>query len=312
MSFNAWILAGATASGKSAVSQIIAERMGAVIISADSMLVYKGMDIGTAKPSLIERGNVAYYGIDLVTPAQCFSTGAWINAAQDALQTIHNEPIIVTGGTGLYIKALTAGLETAEIDPQRRSHWEMVYQRSGIDALLQELKKALPNKSLNNIDQTNPRRIIRALLHLEQSGRLPENWEQNPKPQIIALTMERSLLHQRIQQRVQQMFSMGLIEETRQLKDQYPLWSPTAMEAIGYREALGVLEGTLNTEQAQERICARTRQLAKRQETWLRHQFSTIWCVVTENDSLESVAEKVLNFWHEYGKNEIKINNNNA
>lgn len=309
MPLNAWILAGATANGKSAICQLLAERLNLSILSADSMLVYKGMDIGTAKPSIKERGSTNYYGIDLVTPDQPFSTGAWINAARESLSVMDpatHAPLIVTGGTGLYIKALTSGIDSNVSDPEIRAHWRAFYDDNGIDALRAEIVKRIPEHAAA-LREANPRRLIRTLEHLDSSSHLPDNWERDAKPRIVALTMPREQLHSRILRRIKIMFNQGLLEEVQNLKALYPQWSETAAKAIGYEEALSVVEGTLSQEEAMERIAMRTRKLAKRQETWFRHQHNTIWCIIDDRDCVEKTAEKVLSLWQEHETTELKI-----
>jgi tRNA dimethylallyltransferase len=303
----AWILAGATATGKSAVCQQIAEREGLEILSADSMLVYRGMDIGTAKPSPAERGDVPYHGIDLVTPDCPFSVGAWAVAARAAAAIPREKPLLVTGGTGLYIRALTGGLDSGASDPRRREHWRRIFQQEGAEALRRAIRARLDPAPAGLDGERNPRRLIRTLEHLDCAGRLPDNWKRQPQPPIVALTLPADALHARIRRRVEAMFARGLLEETEHLRQLYPLWSETAARAIGYAEALAVLEGGLSREAAVERICVRTRQLAKRQTTWFRHQHQTLWCEIQERDSVETTAEKVLQLWAKHGTAEIKI-----
>lgn len=147
MRHHAWILAGATATGKSSVCQHLAERMNLKILSADSMLVYKGMDIGTATPSAEERGEVPYFGINVVTPDKAFSTGAWMKEVRNSfvsIETSHDKPLIVTGGTGLYIKALTSGIESEAADPEIRHRWKAVLEKEGIGRLQNEIRTRLP------------------------------------------------------------------------------------------------------------------------------------------------------------------------
>ncbi len=310
---SAWILAGATATGKSAVCQLLAERLGLRILSADSMLVYRGMDIGTAKPVVRERGSVAYGGIDLVTPDQPFSTGAWIQSVRDflaesAAEGSAVEPVIVTGGTGLYLRALISGMDAEAVCPERRRFWQSFLAEHGLAAVQSELRKRIGEADARLADSVNPRRIIRALEHLEISGRLPDSWRtEEQRPPVVALRMPRAQLHVRISQRVKQMFAGGLLDEVRELRQLYPQWSATADQAIGYQEALAVLTGRLTQEEAMERITIRTRQLAKRQETWFRHQQNTVWCEIEASDCVEAIAEKVLNLWTAYGKIALKI-----
>lgn len=331
-SSTAWILAGATATGKTAVAQVLAERLGCAILSADAMLVYRGMDIGTAKPSPAERGSVPYFGIDLVTPAESFSTGLWLADAARALRvaaTAHedvrppssrtamegecpHEPrvdssiprggLIVAGGTGLYLKALTAGFDSEQADPARRAHWQALFENDGLAALQSALTERAPGALKNLADPSNPRRLIRALEHLDARGCLPSSWkEAAPPAAILALRLPREQLHRRIERRVATMFRLGLVDEVRTLRQAYPAWSATALQAIGYAEVCALLDGTLSEAAAFERIVIRTRQLAKRQETWFRHQMQTVWLDIDETDPPALIAPRVLDLWRQHG-----------
>ncbi|MEI7898689.1 MAG: tRNA (adenosine(37)-N6)-dimethylallyltransferase MiaA [bacterium] len=319
---HAWILAGATATGKTAVAQVLAEQLGCAILSADSMLVYRGMDIGTAKPTLAERGNVPYFGIDQVTPAEPFSTGAWLAAAARAVSTVEtvsrtvcgsppeaslSEPsLIVVGGTGLYIKALTSGFDSEEADPARRAHWQALFERDGLAALQHALGERAPAALESLADPSNPRRLIRALEHLDAHGRLPQNWQSVMSPAtILALRLPRKQLHHRIGQRVTTMFRQGLVDEVRALRHTCPVWSATALQAIGYAEVCAWLDGKFTEQVAVETIMGRTRQLAKRQETWFRHQTQTVWLDIDETDPPALIAQRVLTLWRQHGPTPI-------
>lgn len=293
-----WILAGATATGKSAVAQRIAELTGGTIISADAMLVYRGMDIGTAKPTLAERGAVPYAGLDLATPAESFSTGRWLEAVKPIAA---QGGAIVAGGTGLYIKALAQGLdETPQVDPDLRARLTACFETGGVPALHAELlRRGTDPHTLP--DPSNPRRLIRALEILETSGALPSRWQSAEPPRVTALRWPRALLHARIETRVQQMYAQGLLEETAHLIEAYPAWSSTASGAIGYAEAVGVLRGALTREAAMEKTIIRTRQLARRQETWFRHQTHPCWVDLTGKESIETVATRILEQWRKDG-----------
>lgn len=307
----AFILAGATATGKTAAAQLLAEHMGCSILSADAMLVYQGMDIGTAKPTPQERGDVPYAGIDIVTPAEPFSTGRWLEAASLALRSLGNnaQPPIVVGGTGLYIKALTDGLLSSEPAPELRAKWQAVLDHEGVAGLQHALLQRAPEAFGTLSDTTNPRRLLRALEHLETDGRLPKHWDapNTPAAPVIVLTLPREQLHRRIERRVDQMFSAGLLDEVRALRSAYPSWSPTAAKAIGYEEACALLDRKLSHEEARERIIIRTRQLAKRQETWFRHQAVAHWLMITEQDAPQTVAQRVLDLWRTHGPTRIHI-----
>ena len=307
---HAWILAGATATGKTAVAQLLAEQLGCAILSADAMLVYRGMDIGTAKPSPAERGAVPYFGLDLATPAESFSTGAWLTAAAQALRATGKASpecgLIVTGGTGLYIKALTSGFDSEEADPARRAHWQALFEREGLDALRRSLAERSPSALENLADPSNPRRLIRALEHLDTRGCLPRNWQNDAAPAtVLALRLPREQLHRRIEYRVATMFRKGLADEVRALRHTYPVWSATALQAIGYAEVCALLDGTLSEKAAFERIVTRTRQLAKRQETWFRHKTQPVWLDIDENDPPALIAQRVLTLWRQHGPTSV-------
>ena len=217
---NAYLLAGPTASGKSAIAATLAREMGAVILSADSMLVYRGMNVGTAKPPPEEIAEFRMGGVDLVTPAEEFSAGAWLRAAAEWVKSVpETTPIVIVGGTGLYFSALLRGLDRA--------------------------------------------------------------WTK-PPPEYPVLKIDRSIVRQRIADRLDGMFVAGLEKEKQRLKALYPVWSRTASLAIGYREG-----------DDREKIRIRTCQLAKRQDTWFRHQASAIY--------VEPTVEAVRECWRAHG-----------
>lgn len=297
-----WMLAGATATGKSDAAQRLAERHGCAILSADSMLVYKGMDIGTAKPGAASRGQVRYAGIDLVTPAEPFSAGRWLEEARRALAD--GGGWIVAGGTGLYFKALTEGLDAGEADPAVRAKWREVFKTGGADALREALQR-IDAGALARMggDAANPRRLLRALEVAESGGRVAP--APKPRARFAVLRMPRETLRRRIAARVEAMFRAGLLEETERLAARYPRWSQTASGAIGYAEARAVLEGAMKLDEAKERIAVRTNQLAKRQETWFRHQADPVWIDLAGDEPPDAVADKVERVWREYGPNRI-------
>ena len=283
-----YCLAGATATGKSAVAQLLAERIGGVILSADAMLVYRSLDIGTAKPSRAERGDVPYFGIDCVTPAEDFSAAMWLNEAERA--SASSAPCIVAGGTGLYFSALLRGL-----DPSPPSNPAL---RATLEALpLEALQARLAATGRTIADPSNPRRLVRALEILESGGELPGGWQEKVKPALTALTWDRAVLHQRIARRVEEMYAAGLLVEAERARTRYPQWSRTAAQAIGYAEAFAVLDGTMSLAEAKERTVIRTRQLARRQEVYLRGQFEVTWIRGESGDTVESLAEKVAQEW---------------
>ncbi len=305
----AWILAGATASGKSAVAQILAEKLGCAIISADAMSVYQGMDIGTAKPGAAERDRVKHFGLDLVSPEQSCSAGMWLADVARAAAAVGPEPgcrLIMAGGSGLYIKAATCGLDGRAADPAARSRWQAVLESGGTEALRAAIAARAPDALAKLADPDNPRRLIRALEHLDASDALPANWSRPGRASPIAvLRLPREQLHGRIQRRVTEMFRHGFVEEVRVLCQRFPRWSPTAAKAIGYAEVRAMLDGFITRDEAFERTVTRTRQLAKRQETWFRHQAEAVWIDIEDSDPPATVADRVLQTWQNYGPTEI-------
>ncbi len=252
-----------------------------------------------------------------MTPAEPFSTGLWIEAAARALSPTPaatstaqpQTPFIVVGGTGLYIKALTDGIQSTVAQPDVRAKWQTVFERDGIDGLQTALQQLAPGSLENLADRANPRRVLRALEQVETNGTLPDQWKKddNATAPFIVLTLPREQLHRRIALRVDQMFRAGFIEEVRALRRDYPSWSSTAAKAIGYEEVSALLDNTLTQEQAREKIIIRTRQLAKRQETWFRHQARAQWLLLTETDTPQAIAERVRNLWRDHGPTTIRV-----
>jgi len=284
--YAAFFLVGPTAVGKSAVAQHLAEQRSASILSADSMLIYRGMDIGTAKPTVAERGDVPYYGVDLAEPDESFSVWDYRRHALEALAALpEGEELIVTGGTGLYVKSLIHGLEDRPGgDAALRTEWERRLADEGIGALQDAVRRAAPERFEALADKENPRRLIRALEAAGAPHAVP-SWTSAEEPVVVGLSMEPELLNARIAQRVEEMYAQGLMEEvTRLLERDRPL-SETARQAIGYAEAIELIEGQATQAEAVERTIIRTRRLAKRQRTWFRHQANVDWLeVAPESD----------------------------
>ncbi|MBP5542605.1 MAG: tRNA (adenosine(37)-N6)-dimethylallyltransferase MiaA [Kiritimatiellae bacterium] len=292
------LIAGATATGKSAVAQWLAERTGAAIVSTDSMLVYRGMDVGTAKPSAEERGRVRYIGLDCVEPGERFSAGDWLQRVREGVAALPaGTPLIAAGGTGLYFRALQQGLDAPPCDLAVRQKFRALYDEGGIDALQAEMARlgvAVPPG-----DGQNPRRLMRALEKATSGTPAPApaaaagGFAPFANAAAFLLTMDRDALAARIERRARKMFDEGIVEEAvRIFGDGAP--SETAAGAIGYAEALSFARGELTLEEAIERVSARTRQLAKRQRTWFRHQFEAVEVAVSPDDTPEAVATRIV------------------
>jgi len=293
------VIAGATATGKSAVAQLLAERTGAAIVSADSMLVYRGMDVGTAKPTAEERRRVRYIGLDCVAPGQRFSAGEWLECVRRGVAALPaGTPLVVAGGTGLYIRALLDGLDAPPADDAARIRARAIFASGGLDALKAEAARLCAPVPAG--DAENPRRLMRAIERALAPPRAtaPARGadalrERFAGARVFCLAMDRDALAARIELRARRMFEEGIVEEAARI---FGAGSPseTALGAIGYAEALAFSRGEMSLEQAIERVAARTRQLAKRQRTWFRHQLDALEINVSPNETAASIADRLL------------------
>jgi tRNA dimethylallyltransferase len=299
---SAFFLVGATASGKSAVAQHIAEREGHLIVSADSMNLYRGMDIGTAKPTAEEREKADYAGFDLAEPTEKFSVAAYLNAIRPVFES--GREVIVVGGTGLYVKCLTEGFDDV---PPENTELRAELEALDFSALEKRAKEEASGlyEALTEDDRQNPRRLVRILERTNAGPAVHTKWNSGPKPKIVGLRVERDVLHKRIEQRVEQMYAVGLLEEARELM-QLEL-SPTALQAIGYAEAFAVLNNEMTLEEAKEKTVIRTRQLAKRQMTWFRNQLNVEWIDTSGYATLEDLAAAVSEAWIRMGSTPVQI-----
>jgi len=303
--YEARFLVGPTAVGKTAVAHALAERHGWTLLSADAMLVYRGMDIGTAKPSPEERRRYAYGGLDLLEPGEQASLHGYVVAARRFFAEAAREgrEVLVVGGSGLYIKALIQGLDEAPgSDAAWRAEAEAVLAARGLEALQALVRARVPEAYAALEDPANPRRLIRAAERAtEREG---GTWVQQEARPVAGLDAPRAFLHARIAARARRMLDDGLVEETRRLLAAGPL-SATAAQAIGYREAAEVLEGRVMLDGAVERIALRTRQLAKRQMTWFRRQARVEWIATDETSNAGHLADAAETVWNTYGKTTV-------
>jgi tRNA dimethylallyltransferase len=275
----AFALLGPTASGKSALALKAAEKLPLEIVSMDSALVYRGMDIGTAKPGAALRAQVPHHLIDIIDPDQSFSAGRWredaIKAVLDVLK--RNQIPLLVGGTMLYYRALTSGLDALpQADARIRAAIEAEAARRGWPAQHAQLEKVDP-KAAGRIAPNDAQRIQRALEVWRIAGKPLSALQGVAKKDLpfelkgVALLPERALLHQKIEIRFEAMLQLGLIDEVRALKKKYRLSAAMpSMRAVGYRQVWEYLEGRFDEETLKEKAVAATRQLAKRQLTWLR------------------------------------------
>lgn len=280
-------LMGPTASGKTALSIQLAQALNGEIISVDSALVYRGMDIGTAKPSLDERQGIPHHLIDILDPSQTFSTGEFKKSALEKMAQIHQRgrTPILTGGTMLYFNALLNGLaDLPQADPEIRERLLLEYQQSGGEKMHQRLQKIDP-QSAARIHPNDPQRIQRALEVYEITGKplteIINEASDQPLPyrkiKLIIAPQERKTLHDKIALRFQLMLQNGLLEEVEQLYYRGDLdETMPAVRAVGYRQAWAYLQGRYDYDMMTEKGIVATRQLAKRQFTWLRKHTDAI------------------------------------
>lgn len=294
---SATVIVGPTASGKTELAHRLADRWGLPVLSADSMMVYRGMDRGTAKPAEEEREQYSYMGLDYADPSERFNTGRYLECVKEELGTRGGD-IIAVGGTGLYLKALHQGLDDLpEGNPSLRAEYGALLEDKGLEWLAGKLRQDDPELA-ERTDLNNPRRVIRAL---ETTG-LPRTRNHQPDDiPFLGIHLDKSELNQRIQQRAKGMFRSGLIDETRQLLETFGALSPTAAAAIGYREAIGVLDNTLTVDEAIEKTIIRTRQYAKRQMTWFRNQAKVHWLEATGKES-DALAEQAAAWVEKHGR----------
>ena len=293
------VICGATATGKSDIAIEVAQSIGAEIINADSMQLYKGMDIGTAKLSIEERGGIPHHLLDILSVRED-STVAWYqDLARKTISEIHarNKHAVIVGGTGLYIKAILDDLNFPDTDPIIRARLESEALEFGTDSLFARLQVEDPAAALA-IDRANTRRVIRALEVIEITGKpftanLPrEDSSRYPDAMQFGLVMEREHLRERIDQRVDQMWDKGFVAEVDKLIEDGILEGATAQRAIGYSSLIASRAGTVSELEAKEETKRATRQYARRQETWFSRDARITW-VAPHQPRLETILQKI-------------------
>ena len=280
------VIGGPTATGKTALSIELAKQIGGEIISADSMLIYQGMDIGTAKPTMEERQGVPHYMIDVVKPNQRFSVAEYKKGALEAIETILAKgkvPIIV-GGTGLYIDTLVYGIDYPDIetDLAYRQELEKRAETEGLAKLYEEAYQIDP-EAMEKISSNDQKRICRVLELYQATGKTKTQLEIESRKKgvpyeyhVFALGMKREKLYERINQRVDLMIEQGLIEEVEGIWKTYSEF-PTAMQGLGYKEVVAYLQKEITKQEMIDKIKMETRRYAKRQITWFKKNKETIW-----------------------------------
>lgn len=297
------ILTGPTAAGKTALSIGLAKRINGAIISADSMQVYRHMDIGSAKVTPEEMDGVPHYLIDVLEPHEEFSVHTFKQMAENALGEIYGKGMIpiVVGGTGFYIQALLYDIQFTETDTDTayRSQLEGLAEKNGADWLHGELKKVDP-EAAEQIHANNVKRVIRALEYYHQTGQKisDHNAEERQRTspynyKYFVLNRNREELYRRIDLRVDKMLEAGLLDEVKALKNMGYTRDMVAMKGLGYKEVLDYLSGEITLDEAVYRVKRDSRHFAKRQLTWFRRERDVTWVELDGRDE-DEVLEKLI------------------
>lgn len=294
------IIAGPTASGKSAIAVSLAQKFDGEIISCDSMQIYRRLNVGTAKITSEETMGVKHYMIDVAEPDEEYSAWEYSRAAKAAIEEVSSRgklPIVV-GGTGLYIESLIYPLNfSVNKDDEVRSRLMRELEEYGAEALHARLAEVDPEDAAK-IHPNNTKRLIRALEILELSGGVKikeELKEMQYDVCLVALDVERKTLYDRIDERVERMFKNGLIEEIRAITDGgYADKNCQSMQAIGYKELFGYLEGTRTLDEVKAEIKQNTRRYAKRQISWLKRYKFAVWIDPRDTDKIQKTVREFL------------------
>ncbi len=296
-------IVGPTATGKTALAVSLAAEFDAEIVSADSRQVYRGLDIGTAKPTAKERAQALHHVLNVVDADDTsFSVAVWRRHAEEALATIaarRKQPWLV-GGTGLYVQSIVDGLVFPDVPPQPelRAEFERTLKQEGIDALVARLRRLDPVAAAR-VDVRNPRRVIRALEVCLVTGK-PFSAQRGQRPPTypvlqIGLRTDRDSLYRRIDERVDRMIADGFVAEVERLLDRGVTTDLPSMQSTGYRQLAAHLQGTCTLAAAIQQTKYATHQLAKRQETWFRKQKGIQWIEVGA-DAVGAARERIEEF----------------
>jgi tRNA dimethylallyltransferase len=297
------IIAGATATGKSELAVAVAKELQAEIISADSMQLYKGMDIGTAKLTLEEQSGIPHHLLDVVDVKDDVSVSWYQEVARAKIDELQNQgkSVVVVGGTGLYIKAILDDLNFPDTDPEVRMKLNLEAEKIGGNAMHERLSKLDPAAGLA-IPKENVRRVVRALEVIEITGKpftavLPRvDSSKYPEAMQFGLAMDRESLDARIDNRVTRMWDLGFVDEVESLINIGLLEGRTAQAAIGYAQIVRMKHGEIDDAVAREDTARATRQYARRQETWFSKDLRITWLSAKSNlsERMDLVLQAIL------------------
>lgn len=298
------VICGPTASGKTALSIDLANKINGEIVSADSMQIYKDMNIGTAKPTTKEMNGIKHYLIDCVSPSIRYSVADFKKDATEAIEEIlkKGKTPIVVGGTGLYIDSLIYGIDYNEmkVDLDYRNYLEEQAEKKGLNYLY-DLAKSIDEKAMQKISPNDKKRICRVLEIYKSTGKTKTQLEIESRQKevnydfkVFAIDMDRSILYDRINKRVDIMINDGLIEEVKDLINKYHE-IPTAMQGLGYKEVVEYFDGKYSKEDMIDKIKMESRRYAKRQLTWFRRNKNIFWLNASNeiNKNTDIILEEI-------------------
>ena len=298
-----WVLTGPTACDKTEIGFTVAQKIGGEIISADSMLFYRGMDIGTAKPSPGMRELVPHHFIDIIDPWESYSVGRYVDDVESLIDTADSKDrkFLIVGGSPLYVKGLVDGIFNGpEADWDIRRDLEELADEKGNQYVHDILQKIDPDKAVE-LHPNNLRRIIRAIEVYRITGKpvseLQEEYKLTRKSyqfNILCIAREREDIYRRINERVEIMFDKGLVDEVQSLLDNPGGLSKQAKQALGYKEIIQYLDGGLTLDDAKEMVKQSTRRFAKRQMTWFRRFPDVQWLETEELEGPESISDEII------------------
>ncbi len=298
-----WVLTGPTACDKTEIGFTVAQKIRGEIISADSMLFYRGMDIGTAKPPLGMRVLVPHHFIDIIDPWESYSVGKYVDDIETLINDVGSKErrFLIVGGSPLYIKGLVDGIFNGpEADWNIRRELEELAEKRGSQHVHDILQKIDPVKA-GELHPNNLRRIIRAIEVYRITGKpvsvLQEQYKQARKSyrfKIMCITRAREDIYRRINERVDTMFGKGLVNEVQSLLDNAEGLSKQARQALGYKEVIQYLDGELTLDEAKDMVKLSTRRFAKRQMTWFRSFPDVQWLEADEHEGPESISEEII------------------
>lgn len=315
MSATLWILTGPTASGKTEIGFSVVQRIEGEIISADSMLIYRGMDIGTAKPSSSMRQSVPHHLIDIVNPWESYSVGKYARDAEGVISNLEKKKknFVIVGGSPLYIKGIIDGIFSGpEADWRIRKELQELATEKGnsfVHSILQRIDPVTAQK----LHPNDLRRIIRAIEVYKKTRKqislLHRQYKEERKRhnfKIICIVREKEDRYRRIDGRVEAMFENGLVDEVKSLLDNSHGLSRQARQALGYKEVIRSLEGECTLSEAKEMIKLHTRRFSKRQMTWFRSFPNVCWLEAKEGEKMEVISEKIILKFEKYSKEQTK------